>query len=250
MITYYKFLTKHGTGAYSGYRWPLPTHNDDGTWTPGEWTPALEGDPRQCQHGYHLCHAEQLISWWNAVLYEVEVEPGGIVHDYEDKSATTAGCRLTRQLETWNDRTARLFACDCAERALPIYEREHPGDPRPRQAIEVARRYANRDATSDELATAWATAWGAARDAAWGAARDAAWATARATAWAAAWGAARDAAWAAARATAGAAAGDAARDAAGDAAWAAAWAAEREWQAQHLCELLGIAIEETNGVEP
>jgi len=96
------------------------------------------------------------------------------------------------------DRRARLFACACAERVLPLYEAKYPEDNRVRSSIECARLFANGEATADKLA----------------AARDAAWAAARA--------AARDAAWAAARA------------AARDAAWAAAWAAERSWQAERL----------------
>jgi hypothetical protein len=154
------------------------------------------------------------------------------------------------------DRVARLFACDCAERVLPVFERECPGDVRPREAIAVARRYAAGAASEAEMAAArdaaGAAAWAAARDAAWAAAwaaaRDAAWAAgaaARDAAGAAAWDAARDAgaaaraaAWAAARAAAGdaarAAAWAAARAAAGD----AAWAAERAWQAGGFRKLL------------
>jgi hypothetical protein len=48
----------------------------------------------------------------------------------------------------------RLLACDCAERVLPIYEAAHPGDLRPRLAIEVARRYARGEATAEELEAA------------------------------------------------------------------------------------------------
>ena len=68
------------------------------------------------------------------------------------------------------DKDIRLFACDCAERVLPLYETNYPNDNRPRQAIETARRFANGQATLAELA--------AARDAA----RVAAWAAAGATA--------------------------------------------------------------------
>ena len=90
----------------------------------------------------------------------------------------------------------RLFACDCAEQALPLYERDYPDDKRPRQAIAVARRFANGEATREELAAAWDAAKAAAWAAAW-AAGDAA----KAAAWAA-WDAAKAAAWAAARAAA------------------------------------------------
>ena len=40
------------------------------------------------------------------------------------------------------DRIARLFAADCAEAVLPIFERAHPGDTRPSEAIEAARQFA------------------------------------------------------------------------------------------------------------
>lgn len=116
--------------------------------------------------------------------------------------------------EEWvPSRLLRLFACDCAERAL-TREREAGREPDPRswQAVEVARQHADGQTTDAELAAARAAARAAA-------------------------GAAGAAAWAAA----GAAAGDA-WDAAGDAAWDAAGAAagdaERLWQIQHLREML------------
>ena len=103
------------------------------------------------------------------------------------------------------EKLLRLFACDCAEHVLPIFDKKYPKDARPRECIAVARRYANGEASNEEMA--------AARDAA-GAAWAAAWA-----AWAAA-GDARDAAGAAR-----AAAGDA-RD------------AEIKWQDDRLREML------------
>jgi len=48
-------------------------------------------------------------------------------------------------------REARLFAADCAERALPVFERAYPKDKRPRHAIKVARAYANGTATEASL---------------------------------------------------------------------------------------------------
>ena len=135
-----------------------------------------------------------------------------------------------------NKRLCRLFAADCAERVLHIFEDAHPNDDRPRQAIAVAR---NPDATNQERAAAGAAARAAA-GAAWAAAGDAAGAAARA-----AWAAAGDAAWAAAGDAAGAAAraaGDAAwaaaRAAAGAAARAAAWAAARGEQTARLRQYL------------
>ena len=84
-----------------------------------------------------------------------------------------------------DDKQLRLFACDCAERVLPIFEKECPEDNRPRKAIEVARLFADGEATHEELDAARAAAWAAAR------------AAARAASWAAAWAASYAAAWAA-----------------------------------------------------
>ena len=121
------------------------------------------------------------------------------------------------------DKEIRLFACDCAESVLHIFEEKYPDDKRPRNAIEVSRKFANGEATIEELDAARE----AARDNA-GASLDAAWAAA----WAAgeAWDAGV-AAWGAAKA-ARVAAFDAALNAAGEAAAEAAWTAEREKQKQ------------------
>ena len=116
------------------------------------------------------------------------------------------------------DREIRLLACDFAEHTLPIFEAEYPNDKRPRQAIEVSRKFAEGEATRKDLAAAWAAAGAVARDIL-----------------AAAW-AARDAAWDAAK--------DVARDildaawAARDATWDADRDAERQWQEQKFREML------------
>ena len=104
-----------------------------------------------------------------------------------------------------------LFAADCAEQVLPLFERDRPDDSRPRRAIEVARDpHANTAARAAARAARIAE-----RDAARAAAR-AANVAARAAAWAAsdAASAAAWAAWDAARATAKAVARIAERDAA------------------------------------
>jgi len=119
--------------------------------------------------------------------------------------------------EILSDKIMRLFAVWCARQVQHLMK-----DPRSLNALDVAEKFANGNATKDELAAAWDAAWGAA----WDAARDAAWGAA----WDAARDAARDAAWAAAWA--------AARGAAGDAAWAAAWAAARGAQRDKLIEMI------------
>lgn len=245
-MKYYKVLDKYGRSCHGGdAEWSLPTQNDDGTWTPGEWMPEIEGELKPCRNGYHVVTLEQLPDWLGERIFEVE--PGDeIVH--EDNKSVTRTCRLTRECTGWNERTARLFACDCAERVLYLFEARHPDDGRPRKAIEIARRYAEGKAAVEELA--------AAREAAWAASLDVAWEASLSASWDVAWEAARDAARAAARAAAlsaslsasRAAARDASRAAARAAAWGAAlsasWdvalVAERQWQVERLRKILEV----------
>ena len=131
------------------------------------------------------------------------------------------------------DRDWRLFAVWCARQVQHLMT-----DKRSLDALDVAERHANGQATDTELSAAWAAAW----DAAGAAARAAAWAAARAAAGAAARAAARDAAGpqrgtqrGPQRGTQrgpqrGPQRGHAARAAARDAAWAAAW--DAAWDAQ------------------
>ena len=141
------------------------------------------------------------------------------------------------------DRTLRLFACECATRAL---NRERAAgrepDARSWNAVDVARRHAEGQASDQELTAARDAAWdaarAAARDAAWAAAWDAARDAARDAAWDAAWAAAQAAAWAAAWAAAQAAAQAAAWDAAQAAAQAAAWDAARATETSEQLKIL------------
>lgn len=57
---------------------------------------------------------------------------------------------LLRSVEG-HDREIRLFACDCAESVLYLFEEKYPYDNRPRNAIEVARKHANGNAINNEL---------------------------------------------------------------------------------------------------
>ena len=112
------------------------------------------------------------------------------------------------------DREIRLFAVWCARQVQHLMT-----DERSINALDVAERFANGEATSNELTRAWAAA-----AAAWAAGGAAAWAAGAAAAWAAR--AAGGAAWAA-----GGAAAWAAGAAAAWAAWAAGGAA---WDAQFV----------------
>ena len=167
-MTTYKVLNLDGTPCHGGVgAWSLPTKRADGSWEPGEWREAT-GDLVMCGNGLHGCDGERQLVQWLGPLLVCEMEYDGEVVRGEDK-VIGRRARLLRRIEAWNERTARLFACDCAERVLPIFERARPGDNRPRAAIETARRFANGAAAREELsaarAAAWAAAWAAARDA-------------------------------------------------------------------------------------
>lgn len=194
----YKVTAEDGTAMHGGR----------GKWKLNRWR-TVTGDLVACRHGLHLCREGDLICWLGPVIWEAEYE--GEVLTQPDKIVVRKA-RVIRRLDTWNERTARLFAADCAEHVLPIFEKAYPNDTRVRASLAVVRRFANREATAQELAAA-RTAAAAARDAAWFAA---------AAARAAAWAAARTAAWAAS----------------GAAARAAAWFAEVKWQSDRLLEYL------------
>jgi hypothetical protein len=237
MAKYYKVLDRNGRSCHGGdAEWSLPTCNADGTWTPGEWMPEVKGKLEPCRNGYHIVTLEQLPDWLGERIFEAE--PGDeIVH--EDNKSVTRTCRLTRECTGWNEHTARLFACDCAERVLPLYEAYYDDD-NPRKAIEVARRYAEGKADVEALNAARDAAWAAAEAVAWEAgwgAREAAEDATLAAAWAAAW-AVEGAALAASRYAAWAAEEAAARDAS-----RAAREAERQWQVERLGEILELAAE-------
>ena len=59
------------------------------------------------------------------------------------------------------NRDVRLFACDCAESVLHIFEESYPNDKRPRKTIEVSRLFADGKATREELHIASAYAYAA-----------------------------------------------------------------------------------------
>jgi hypothetical protein len=207
-----------------------PYYGGNGRWPePGEWL-EVEGDLIPCEHGIHLCRRpSDLLGWLGPEIWEAE-HSGDVIEC--DNKIVVRRARLVRRFDTWNDRTARLFAVDCAYRVAHVME-----DQRSLNALHIASEFAEGRATTKDLAAARDAARDAARAAAWDAARDAA----RAAAWSAAWD---DAARAAARDAARAAAWDAARAAAwddaarADAARAAAWSAERKWQAERLMEVL------------
>jgi hypothetical protein len=233
-MTYYKVLAADGIS---------PQHGGSGKWfipkgkRMGKWMPAIK-NIQLCARGYHFVNIEQLPQWLGPTLYEIEVR-GQIIHEADKSVAEQA--RLIRKVKTWNDKTLRLYAADCAERVLGLYEKQYPKDDRPRKAIQATRDFANGLITKDAAHAAAYAAYAAnaanaaAAAAAAAAARDA---NAAANATYAAYAAA-NATYAAADAAAKAA--NAAVDAAYAAANTVAAAAEREWQRKRLKYYLEVA---------
>ncbi len=220
MSTLYKITDHDGSARMGSGSWHLPKGK-----RPGKWMAPIVGDLVACQNGYHLCREADLLDWLGPAIFEVEYR-GEMIE--ADNKIVVREARLLRKCGGWNESTARLFAADCAARVLPIFEKEHPDDKRPRKAIAAARAYAR-----GEIGDAAWTAAGAAALAARAAARAAAGGTAAWAAGAAAWTADWAAAWAAG-AAARAAAGAAVRAAGA----AAAGAAEQQWQQKRLLDYL------------
>jgi hypothetical protein len=242
-MAYYKVLAADGISPQHGGlgKWFIPKGK-----RMGKWMPAIK-DIQPCARGYHFVNIEQLPQWLGPTLYEIEVR-GQIIHEADKSVAEQA--RLIRKVETWNDKTLRLYAADCAERVLGLYEKQYPKDDRPRKAIQAARDFANGLITKDAAYAASNAAY-AASNAAYAAAANAAANAAAAAAYAASSAAyaASNAAYAAAANAANAAnaaaayAADAAAAnaaaasnaaAANAVAYAATNAAEREWQFKRL----------------
>ena len=208
-MTYYKVLDEHRN----------PIHGGIGRWAYRKWMPHID-NIEACRRGYHVCREHDLVLWLGPTIWEVEIK--GDVIELHDK-VVASDARLVRKVQTWNKRTARLFACDCAEHVLNYADTKHVGILK--NTIRVARRYANGKATDEERAAAWA-AWGA-REAAGAAALESSWAAFSAASLEASWGA-----FSASRAARKAARG------ASRAARKAAREAEHNWQTQRLVEYI------------
>jgi len=138
-----------GTGV-----WPLPRGKRLGAWL------KVTGKLVPCGNGLHVCTVRQALDDWpGPAMWLVEVR-GERVRCANKTVVSEA--RLISRVETWNDRTLRLFAADCAASALNLAKST---DERSWAAIACARRFADGKASESELAAARAAACDAARDA-------------------------------------------------------------------------------------
>jgi hypothetical protein len=200
--------------------------------------------PMACREGKNW-----LVDYWPAERSEWTIA-----------EALEAGCEISHavwlaaRVSPAYLRAVVVWAADCAERVLPVFEGRYPNDKRPRAAIEATRRCIDDPSADNRQSTA--AAYAAARSAA-NFAADAAARAYAADAAARAADAAADA-YAAAAAERDDFAADAADDAAVDAYAARAYAAapraaadaaadlqtEHQWQRVRLIELLRQADQE------
>ena len=111
-----------------------------------------------CAVGLHACKSPRVAldyapgPWVSRVRLEGDV----LTDKDKDKACAARRVRLAGPVDV--SRELRLFAADCAERVLPLFEAAVPGDPRPRKAIRVARQFADGEAKRQEVKAACAAA--------------------------------------------------------------------------------------------
>ena len=155
-------------------------HGGKAVWKIGKWMPKIK-DIIVCEKGYHLCRLQDLLQWVDKKDGEVWFAEGKGNKIVSDNKVVFQQARITKKT-AWNERTARLFAADCAEHVLKIWTKKYPDDKRPAEAIQAARDFANGKIDKKQLAAARSAARSAAWSAVWSAAESTAVSTARSAA--------------------------------------------------------------------
>ena len=128
MSEYLKLLNEDGTTPQGYGRWSMPTQNDDGSWTPGDWYDISRGprggkrrEMKECtDSALHILTVPQALEWGGGRLYWVEVE--GRVKAADDKTL----CHKARALRPALSRDASyLFSIDCSRHVSDLW---HPDD--------------------------------------------------------------------------------------------------------------------------
>lgn len=210
LIAYWFAMADEQGRAYS-------PNKPDERWEVGQ-TRTLNGEIIPCRYGFHGSP-----TLWQALKYApgpiaCKVELSGTIVQEHDKLAAS---QKTLLAAVNVERELQLFAADCAEHVLDLFELECPNDDRPRKAIAAARGYADGRIDYETRAAESAAAMTAASATV---AKPAPWPAAMAAAMAAA--------------SAAASAARAARHAR-DAVVEEGLSGEHEWQRQRFEELLG-----------
>lgn len=186
-MIYYIVLNEdyHEECDREGIKWSLPICNGDESWTPGGWMPRVKGKIQPASKfgivmpyysrvglslnpadeyygpaavGYPMYSADALLEYLNARIYVAGSNfPGGSVSDRN--GVEVQGVRWCRTVQlwrpaNWDASVARSFACDCAERVLPVVELLYPDVSALRQLITTCREFATGAATRAEVESA------------------------------------------------------------------------------------------------
>ena len=122
--------------------WDLPKAGEPGSWSPRVSNPCL------CYRGYHLSTLSGALFWEGEALFVAE---GRGQRDGYGSMIAYESARLVRRVGAWIPETLRVFAADCAERAL---DAALLSDERLRSAVETARRHAEGVASREALRAA------------------------------------------------------------------------------------------------
>ena len=107
---------------------------------------------------------------WQALLFRVNDGPAIHLLDLVGSIRSDSRVALAPPMEgtlTWSPPLAQAWACDCAERVLPLFEREFPDEAAVRNAILVARSAASqaeRQRAEDACDAVWRRCYDWTRD--------------------------------------------------------------------------------------
>jgi hypothetical protein len=92
------------------FTWDPPVLNEDGSYTPGAWTPPK--DPKLCDFGYHL--TDDPCVWWlrndlRAFLVEYKGKVDGVFDHSRHRKIAVESCRLLRPLTAAELRGFNVF---------------------------------------------------------------------------------------------------------------------------------------------
>ena len=119
----YKFLRRGGIGVFSRFAWPRPDRGARGPWVEA-------GGLEPCRAGIHACRVSDLPFWLAPELWEIELDPQGLVE--ERTKVVAARGRLLRRVYGWDERARDDYVDMCVaraqERIAAVPELERWGD--------------------------------------------------------------------------------------------------------------------------
>jgi len=119
-LNLFKPLLDDGIDYFHDHKWILPSNGQNGI--PCE----TQGELVLNENGLHLCRAEDLIYYLYAAphIFRVEYE-GDIVVCPQRVLASKAWIPAKGELNSWDEISQRLFACDCASLVLDNIQEEY-----------------------------------------------------------------------------------------------------------------------------